>query len=115
MKKMVFTVLDGENEMELKNWFRLKGISTRSVTRLKSYGSILLNGKNEDPATIQGTIKQIINAYDKGAPFEFLAKKYSVANNANRGGDTGWFGKEEVPTVFCCCRGLRPSESVLPG
>ena len=43
---MVFTVLDGENEMELKNWFRLKGISTRSVTRLKYYGSILLNGKN---------------------------------------------------------------------
>ncbi|HLV14764.1 MAG TPA: peptidylprolyl isomerase [Xanthomarina sp.] len=61
---------------------------------------ILLNGKNEDPATIQGTIKQIINAYDKGAPFEFLAKKYSVANNANRGGDTGWFGKEEVYSFF---------------
>lgn len=32
--------------MELKNWFRLNGISTRSVTRLKYYGSILLNGKN---------------------------------------------------------------------
>lgn len=43
---MFFTVLDGENGMELKNWFRLKGISTRSVTRLKYYGSILLNGKN---------------------------------------------------------------------
>ena len=43
---MFFTVLDGENGMELKNWFRLKGISTRSVTRLKYYGSILLNGRN---------------------------------------------------------------------
>ena len=46
MNKMIFTVLDHEDGMELKNWFRLKGISTRSVTRLKYYGSILLNGKN---------------------------------------------------------------------
>ena len=46
MDKMVFTVLDSEDGMELKNWFRLKGISTRSVTRLKYYGSILLNGEN---------------------------------------------------------------------
>ena len=43
---MVFTVLDSEDGMELKNWFRLKGISTRSVTRLKYYGSIMLNGKS---------------------------------------------------------------------
>src|SRR5690554_4284307 len=61
---------------------------------------ILLNGKNEDQATIQGTIKQIINTYYKAVAFELLAKKYSVANNANRGRDTDWFGKEKVYSFF---------------
>ncbi|HLV40054.1 peptidylprolyl isomerase [Xanthomarina sp.] len=61
---------------------------------------ILLDSKIKEASSIQGTIKQIIAAYDKGSPFDFLAKKYSDANNANRGGDTGWFIKEDVFLFF---------------
>ena len=61
---------------------------------------ILLDVKNKKASSTQATIKQIISAYDKGSPFDFLAKKYSDAGNATRGGDTGWLTKEDMSLFF---------------
>ena len=58
---------------------------------------ILLDAKKTKPAQIQPTINQIIADYNSGTPFSFLSKKYSNATNAGRGGDSGWFTKEEIP------------------
>jgi len=35
--------------------------------------------------------ERIIEKYNNGAPFDFLAKQYSLDSNATRGGDSGWF------------------------
>ncbi|MEO8932936.1 MAG: peptidylprolyl isomerase [Xanthomarina sp.] len=61
---------------------------------------ILLDAKNKETSKIQETIKLIIASYNKGTPFDYLSKKYSDADNANRGGDTGWFTKEETSKFF---------------
>ncbi len=44
--------------MTLKNWFRHRGISTRSVIRLKYYGKILLNGEAV-------TVRETVSANDR--------------------------------------------------
>jgi parvulin-like peptidyl-prolyl isomerase len=61
---------------------------------------ILLDSKNKDVAKTKAYRDRIITTYNNGSPFDFLAKKYSVADNARRGGDTGWFTKEETSTFF---------------
>ncbi|MDX1271971.1 peptidylprolyl isomerase [Bizionia paragorgiae] len=41
--------------------------------------------------------KTILYKYENGVPFEDLAKRYSMDDNALRGGDSGWFKDNEMP------------------
>ncbi len=43
---------------------------------------------------------KIIAQYHNGAPFDFLAKQYSMDGNANKGGDLGWFLKGKMHSDF---------------
>lgn len=61
---------------------------------------ILLDSKNREVSKTKAYRDRIITTYNNGSPFDFLAKKYSVANNATRGGDTGWFIKGESAKYF---------------
>lgn len=61
---------------------------------------ILLESKNREASKTKAYRDRILTTYNNGAPFDFLAKKYSVANNAMQGGDTGWFLKEETYKFF---------------
>ncbi len=43
---------------------------------------------------------KIIAQYHNGAPFDFLAKQYSMDGNSNKGGDLGWFLKGKMHSDF---------------
>ena len=43
---------------------------------------------------------KIIAQYRNGAPFDFLAKQYSMDENSNKGGDLGWFLKGKMHSDF---------------
>ncbi|MCX7548032.1 peptidylprolyl isomerase [Xanthomarina sp. F1114] len=76
-----------------------KVVEKNQVTHYRlSY--ILLDRRNKEASSVQATINQIISDYDKGTPFDFLAKKFSDADNATRGGDSGWFIKEDLPSIL---------------
>ncbi|MFL0352489.1 peptidylprolyl isomerase [Xanthomarina sp. GH4-25] len=76
-----------------------KVVEKTSITHYRlSY--ILLDSKNTDVSKINAFRDRIITTYNNGSPFDFLAKKYSVADNARRGGDTGWFTKNEASMFF---------------
>jgi hypothetical protein len=76
-----------------------KVIEKYSITHYR-VNYILLDSKNSDVTKTKVNRDKIVTSYKNGSPIEFLAKKYSVAENANRGGDTGWFTKEEVSLFF---------------
>ncbi|TYA58901.1 peptidylprolyl isomerase [Formosa maritima] len=76
-----------------------KVIEKNTITHYRmSY--ILLDSEQRDIAKTKAYRDRIITTYNNGSPFDFLAKKYSVANNATRGGDTGWFVKDESAKFF---------------
>jgi hypothetical protein len=76
-----------------------KVIEKTTVTHYR-VNYILLDSKNSDATKTIAQRDKIVTSYKNGAPIEFLAKKYSMAENANRGGDTGWFTKDEVTLFF---------------
>lgn len=45
-----------------------------------------------------------------GVPFADLARAYSIAPEAEQGGDLGWFEQGAMPTVFETCFSLSPGE-----
>ncbi|MGB5419101.1 peptidylprolyl isomerase [Algibacter sp.] len=61
---------------------------------------IYLDGTEYDLEDIDLLRDKIIAQYNSGAPFDFLAKQYSMDDNANKGGDLGWFLKGEMPVDF---------------
>ncbi|GGG48761.1 peptidylprolyl isomerase [Bizionia arctica] len=76
-----------------------KVVEKNSITHYRmSY--ILLDSKTSGAEKTKQYRDRIVKSYKSGAPMDFLAVKYSVADNANQGGDTGWFTKEDMGLFF---------------
>jgi parvulin-like peptidyl-prolyl isomerase len=52
---------------------------------------IYLDGNKLSVKNINSLREKIIKKHENGAPFDFLAQQYSMDENANKGGDSGWF------------------------
>jgi hypothetical protein len=61
---------------------------------------IALDGSKMQKTDIDKMQTEIIRKYNDGASFDFLAQQYSTDDNANRGGDSGWFSKDESTYGF---------------
>lgn len=61
---------------------------------------IYLDGSKYNVTELNELRTKIINQYKNGAPFDFLAKRYSMDSNANKGGDIGWFTQGEMLPEF---------------
>ncbi|MFG6685921.1 peptidylprolyl isomerase [Mariniflexile sp. HNIBRBA6329] len=61
---------------------------------------IYLDGTKYSTSDLNTLRTKIINEYKNGAPFDFLANKYSMDENANRGGDLGWFAQGDMYPDF---------------
>lgn len=85
-----------ENDIEKTTY---KVVEKNSITHYRgSY--ILLDSKKNNIEKTKSIRDKIITDYNNGYPFDFLAKKYSVAKNATRGGDTGWFINGEMDIIL---------------
>ncbi|MFV0572022.1 MAG: peptidylprolyl isomerase [Xanthomarina gelatinilytica] len=85
-----------ENNFEKTTY---KVVEKNTVTHYRlSY--ILLDSQQMEASKTKAYRDRIIASYHNGSPFDFLAKKYSVADNATRGGDTGWFKKDDISLFF---------------
>ncbi|WP_299886609.1 peptidylprolyl isomerase [uncultured Lacinutrix sp.] len=58
---------------------------------------IYLDGAKLSIDKIYDLRKKIMVKYNKGVKFEDLAKRYSMADNALKGGDSGWVKDGELP------------------
>ena len=61
---------------------------------------IYLDGNKKSLDEINTLRSEIIVKYNDGFPFKNLAKRYSMDNNANRGGDLGWFTNGDMAVEF---------------
>lgn len=61
---------------------------------------IFLDGSKYELSDLNALRLKIITDYKNGAPFDFLAKRYSMDENANKGGDLGWFTKGDMYPDF---------------
>jgi parvulin-like peptidyl-prolyl isomerase len=59
---------------------------------------IVIDGDAYTMESINTLRETLINSYKKGTPFSTLANQYSMDDNAQRGGDTGWFTKDSAYT-----------------
>ena len=71
-------------------------------TKITNYRAayIYLDGSKYSMSDLNALRTKIINEYKNGAPFDFLASKYSMDENANRGGDLGWFAQGDLHPDF---------------
>ena len=85
-----------ENEFE-KTFYKVINKTSKTYYRI---AYIYLDGNKYDKSNIEALRDRIISKYKNGAPFDFLAKQYSMDRNANKGGDLGWFTKGEMHPDF---------------
>ncbi|QQY81254.1 peptidylprolyl isomerase [Tamlana sp. s12] len=87
-------VLDREFE---KTYYKVVNKTTNTYNRV-SY--IYLDGNKYNMTDLNALRSQIMANYKDGAPFDFLAKRYSMDAGAEKGGDTGWFTKGKLDTAL---------------
>ena len=61
---------------------------------------IFFDGLKMSISQINATRDKILTKYKEGTPFSQLAKQYSMDDNANHGGDLGWFEKGVTHPTF---------------
>lgn len=86
------------NEREFEKTFYKVINKTKKTYHRVAY--IYLDGSELSLENINNLRDKIITQYNNGAPFDFLAKQYSMDGNANKGGDLGWFMKGEMHSDF---------------
>ena len=67
-----------------------KVVERNSITHYRA-SYIYLDGSKMNKSEINNLRNKIIKKYNEGTPFNQLAQQYSMDNNANKGGDLGWF------------------------
>ena len=82
-----------------------KVIDKSTVTNYR-FSYIVLDATQINLSNINELRMSIIKKHEDGASFDFLAQRYSMDENATRGGDTGWFAEGDHTYDF---------ESVLIG
>lgn len=85
-----------EREFE-KTYYKVINKSKKTYHRI---AYIYLDGTKQGLKEINTLREKIIANYHNGAPFDFLAKQYSMDANSKKGGDLGWFLKEEIHSEF---------------
>lgn len=80
-----------------KTLYKILDKTTNSYYRV-SY--IFLDGNTYNLESINELRETLILKYNNGVSFNDLANQYSMDNNANKGGDTGWFTRGEMHPGF---------------
>lgn len=85
-----------ENEFE-KTYYKVINKTEKTYHRV---AYIYLDGAEYSLDELNDLRDKIIAQYHNGAPFDFLAKQYSMDGNAKKGGDLGWFLEGEMHPDF---------------
>ncbi|MCH9697962.1 MAG: peptidylprolyl isomerase [Gammaproteobacteria bacterium] len=90
-------------DQEIDNYLKMRGGSVLTQNHLYRVGHILLPVSEEDsPSKLQLTEKKaqrLVKQLREGASFKDMARMYSKASTAARGGDLGWRKAQDLPSI----------------
>lgn len=90
----------GKKEYESENDKTIYKLIDRKEVLHHRVSYIFFDANKKSLQEINALRNDIITKYNKGVPFEVLAKQYSMDINGKRGGDSGWFEKGEMIPEF---------------